>query len=124
MTQRTTRNDPTKWSDANTGIFHPADDAIGFTTAGTERVRINNGTLTLFQTTATPAATPVIRFDNASNTNVGISASSNIISLSSMNKIQVEFKNGESHFHGNIIVDGSTSLTGDLNAGNITASGI
>lgn len=116
-------NDPTKWSDANTGIFHPADDAIGFTTAGTERVRINNGTLTLFQTTATPAATPVIRFDNASNTNVGISASSNIISLSSMNKIQVEFKNGESHFHGNIIVDGSTSLTGDLNAGNITASG-
>lgn len=116
-------NDPSKWSDNNTGIFHPADDAIGFTTAGTERVRINNGTLTLFQTTTTPAATPVIRFDNASNTNVGISASSNIISLSSMNKVQVEFKNGESHFHGNIIVDGTTTLTGDINAGNINASG-
>jgi hypothetical protein len=28
--------------DSNTGMFHPADDAIGFTTGGTERFRINN----------------------------------------------------------------------------------
>lgn len=116
-------NDPAKWSDANTGMFHPADDAIGFSTAGTERIRINNSTLTLYQTTSTPASTPVLRFDNATNTNVGLSASSNIISFSSMNKVQVEFKNGESAFHGNIVVDGTSTLTGDTSASNITASG-
>jgi hypothetical protein len=28
--------------DSNTGMFHPSNDAIGFTTAGTEKVRINS----------------------------------------------------------------------------------
>ncbi|EMR6006980.1 hypothetical protein WJW27_003730 [Escherichia coli] len=116
-------NDPEKWSDTNTGIFHPADDAIGFSTSGTERIRINNSTLTLYQSTSSPASTPVLRFDNPTNTNVGISASSNIISFSSMNKEQVEFKNGESAFHGNIVVDGTSTLVGDTLASNITASG-
>ncbi|EMR6009093.1 hypothetical protein WJW27_005973, partial [Escherichia coli] len=116
-------NDPEKWSDTNTGIFHPADDAIGFSTSGTERIRITNSTLTLYQSTSSPASTPVLRFDNPTNTNVGISASSNIISFSSMNKEQVEFKNGESDFHGNIVVDGTSRLVGDTLASNITASG-
>ncbi|UTS53885.1 hypothetical protein UES1_518 [Escherichia phage UE-S1] len=116
-------NDPEKWSDTNTGIFHPADDAIGFSTAGTERVRINNSSLTLYQTTTTPALTPILHFDNPTNTNVGISASSNIISFSSMYSVQVEFKNGESDFHGNIVVDGTSRLIGDTSASNITASG-
>lgn len=116
-------NDPAKWSDPNTGIFHPQDDTIGFTTNGTERVRVTNGALVLYYSNTTPATTPTIRFDNATNTNVGISGDSNIISLSSMNKVQAEFRNGITVLHGDLTVDGATTLSGGLNVTNITASG-
>lgn len=117
-------NDPSKWTDTKTGIFHPADAAIGLTTAGVERVRVTNGSLNLYQSTTTPASAPTLRFANASNTNVGISGENNILSFSSMNKVQVEMQNGVTKLHGNLEVDGISTLTGDVTAvSNVTTNG-
>lgn len=112
-----TGNTPSAWTDGSTGIFHPGNSMIGFSTAGVERMRVTNGTLTLFQTSSNVASAPILRFDSASNTNVGISGVGNIISFSSMNKVQVEFRNGSSLFHGDVTVDGVSTLTGVVNTG-------
>lgn len=112
-----TGNVPSAWTDGNTGIFHPGTAMIGFSTAGVERVRITNNTLTLFQTSSNVVSAPILRFDSASNTNVGISGVGNIISFSAMDKTQVEFRNGSSLFHGDITVDGASTLTGVVNTG-------
>lgn len=117
-------NDPSKWTDTKTGIFHPADAAIGLTTAGVERVRVTNGSLNLYQSTTTPATAPTLRFANASNTNVGISGENNILSFSSMNKVQVEMQNGITKLHGNLEVDGISTLTGNVTAvADVTTNG-
>lgn len=103
-------NKPSQWTDSNTGIFHPANKAIGFTTSGVERLRIADATITLNASNA--GYTPSITFGGSSNTNVNISATSNIISFNSVNKTQVEMQDGITLFHGNITVDGTSLLTG------------
>lgn len=115
-------NDPSKWTDSNTGIFHPADDAIGFSTGGIERLRIDNTSLKIYQANnATPATTPSIQLLGTGNTNVGLTALNNSFMFSSVNKVQVEFRDGLSLFNGSITVSqnaaitGNTSITGTLN---------
>lgn len=105
--------DPTKWSDNNTGIFHPVDKTIGFSTNGIERLRITNSNLTIYQTnTTTPQSTPTIKLEGNGNTNVGITALNNTFTFASVGKSQVEFADSLSSFHGDVTIDGNLITKG------------
>lgn len=125
-------NDPSKWTDNNTGLFHPADDAIGHSTGGVERLRIDNTGLKIYQpSTASGTGTPAIQLLGSGNTvAMGITALNNNFLFSSVNKIQVEFRDGVSVFHGTVNIDnnitagGTASITGNTTlGGTLTVAG-
>lgn len=107
--------DPTKWSDASTGIFHPATGSIGFSASGTERLRVEPQILKIMQfATASAATAGTVQFIGASNTNnLGITGLNNTFSFSTNNVVQVEFTNAQSRFHGAITVDTNALITGN-----------
>lgn len=104
--------DPTKWTDAGTGIFRQNAGSIGFSSNATERFRIENTKTILFQTSSTVVSTnPALQFNHSSNTNnVGISGINNSISFSIKNAEQVKFEDNLSTFNGSIIVTDNTTL--------------
>lgn len=116
-------NKPAQWTDNNTGLFHPSNKSIGFSTSGIERLRIADATITLNASNA--AYVPSLTFGGTSNTNVNISASSNIISFNSLGTTQVEMLSGSTLFHGSITVDGTSTLTGNVTMSNsLTVAGV
>lgn len=114
--------DPSKWSDGTTGIYHPnTPGAIGFTSSGTEKIRILP-TQVIFYTSSTGTATnPSIIFNANSNTNMGIVAINNKTQLVSNNAINVSFEQGLTNFYGNTNVTGSTVL-GDAAVDTLTVN--
>ena len=114
--------DPSKWSDGTTGIYHPnTPGAIGFTSSGTEKIRILP-TQVIFYTSNTGTATnPNIIFNANTNTNMGIVAINNKTQLVSNNAINVSFEQGLTNFYGNTNVTGSTVL-GDAAVDTLTVN--
>ena len=114
--------DPSKWSDGTTGIYHPnTPGAIGFTSSGTEKIRILP-TQVIFYTSSTGTATnPNIIFNANTNTNMGIVAINNKTQLVSNNAVNVSFEQGLTNFYGNTNVTGSTVL-GDAAVDTLTVN--
>jgi len=114
--------DPSKWSDGTTGIYHPnTPGAIGFTSSGTEKIRILP-TQVIFYTSNTGTATnPNIIFNANTNTNMGIVAINNKTQLVSNNAVNVSFEQGLTNFYGNTNVTGSTVL-GDAAVDTLTVN--
>lgn len=108
--------DPSKWSDTSTGIFHPANNSIGFTTNGVERFRVAPQVTTFYQYNSTSASmSPTIQFVGNGNTNnLGLTALNNTFYFTTNNKVQVEFTNNLSKFHGDITIDNTLGVTGKI----------
>jgi hypothetical protein len=94
--------------DSNTGMFHPSNDAIGFTTAGTEKVRINsNGQVGVGTTTPTEVFDVVGNAKVSSNlyvSRVGV-GTSNITTTSNILL----------HVAGNARIEGNLDVSGIYN---------
>lgn len=106
--------DPSKWSDTSTGIFHPANGSIGFSSSGVEKLRIENNKVTLFQSGIVVGSNPSLQFNSSTNTNnVGISGINNTLSFSIKNTEQVKFADQLSTFNGSITVRDNTILGDD-----------
>lgn len=108
--------DPSKWSDTSTGIFHPANNSIGFTTNGVERFRVAPQVTTFYQYNSTSASmSPTIQFVGNGNTNnLGLTALNNTFYFTTNNKVQVEFTNNLSKFHGDVTIDNTLGVTGKI----------
>lgn len=111
---------PSQWTDTSTGIFRQAAGAIGFSSTGVEKVRINSIGMILLQAGNVNVATnPAFQFQGAGNTvNSGITGINNTITFSVNGKNQVEIKDASSLFHGSVTID--TNL---LVSGNATVNG-
>ncbi|SOK58493.1 hypothetical protein [Yersinia phage fHe-Yen9-04] len=109
-------NDPGKWSDTQTGIFRPIAGAIGFTSNGTERLRVEPQILKIIQyNTASPATAATVQFIGTGNTNnLGITALNNTFSFSTNNIVQVELTNALSSFHGSVKIDANEEVDGNV----------
>lgn len=104
--------DPSKWTDPDTGIFHPTDGAIGLTANGTERLRVSPTQLILYPTTGSVAA-PNILFSASGNTNLGMNVTGNTINFVSNGATNVILAQGLSTFNGNISVTGNSTVQGN-----------
>ncbi len=96
--------DPSKWTDTSTGIFHPANGSIGFTSNGIERLRVAPNQITLYTSAAASASSPDIVFSASGNTNLGILAAGNKLSLVSAGVVNAEFAQGQSKIVGSLSV--------------------
>ncbi|ELL7856628.1 hypothetical protein AAGG91_003005 [Salmonella enterica] len=107
---------PSEWTDSKTGIFRQAAGSIGFSSNGTEKVRINDIGLTILEATnVNPSNNPAFQFQGAGNTsNPGITGINDTITFSVKSKNQVEFKDSLSLFHGAVNIDGTITIGGDL----------
>lgn len=117
---------PSKWTDTKTGIYHPGNGMIGFTSTGVEKFRINSTGVILYEAAnVNPATNPAFQFQGSGNTaNPGISALSDIITLSIKSKAQVEFKDALTLMHGSLTVDKDLSVGGNSTVtGNSTVNG-
>lgn len=106
--------DPTKWSDGTTGIYHPnTAGAIGFTSSGTEKLRIVPTQVIFYPSTSGTATVPSIAFSATGNTNLGIVSLNNKIQLVSNNAVNVSFEQGLTNFNGNTNITGNSTVLGD-----------
>lgn len=107
--------DPSKWSDSTTGIYHPnVAGGIGFTSSGTEKLRIENNKVVLYQSGILVGSNPALQFNSSTNTNnVGISGINNTLSFSVKNAEQVKFADQLSTFNGSVIVTGNHTINGN-----------
>ena len=111
--------DPSKWSDNKTGIYHPnVTGGIGFTSNGTEKLRIIPSQVIFYTSSNGSATIPHIIFNGTGNTNMGIVGLNNKTQLVSNNAINVSFEQGVTNFYGNsnisgnIVVDGNSTIKG------------
>lgn len=106
--------DPSKWSDGTTGIYHPnTPGAIGFTSSGTEKLRILP-TQVIFYTSSTGTANaPHIIFSGTNNSNMGIVALNNKTQLVSNNAVNVSFEQGLTNFYGSTNITGNNTVLGN-----------
>lgn len=110
--------DPSKWSDNTTGIYHPnVAGGIGFTSSGTERLRIVPTQVIFYPNTSGTASTPSIVFSASGNTNLGILALNNKLQLVSNNTVNVSFENGLTNFYGSTNITGNSSVLGNTTLG-------
>lgn len=104
--------DPTKWTDAGTGLFRAGAGQIGFSSNALEKLRIENTRVVVYQSGTNVATNPSLQFNSSTNTNnVGISGINNTISFSVKNFEQVKFADKLSTFNGSVTVGvGSSDL--------------
>lgn len=115
-------NDPSKWSDTNTGIFHPSTlGAIAFTSTGTEKLRILPEQIIFYSVSDNSNTNPNILFTGTNNNNLGIVSLNNSILLVSDNQTNVEFDKNSTIFYGNISNTGNTTL-GDSSTDTLTVN--
>lgn len=108
--------DPTKWTDTSTGIFHPGIGQIGFSTSGTERIRITPmGLIVIEPSNINVANNGAIQFQGSGNTvaNPSVSAIQDIMSFAVKGKVQVEMKDANTVFHGDVNIDNNLNVTGN-----------
>ncbi len=106
--------DPSKWSDGTTGIYHPnTPGAIGFTSSGTEKVRILPTQVVFYTSSTGTASAPHFVFSGTNNNNMGIVALNNKTQLVSNNAVNVSFEQGLTNFYGNIVGTGNSTINGN-----------
>lgn len=118
---------PSEWTDTSTGIFHPSNGNIGFSSSGTEKIRITPiGLLVIEAANINVATNAAIQLQGAGNTvaNPGISAINDNMSFTVKGKVQVEFRDGSSLLHGSVTIDQDLGVTGNSTlTGNLTVNG-
>lgn len=117
---------PSEWTDTSTGIFRQSAGAIGFSSTGVEKVRINNIGMIIIEAANVNAATaPALQFQGTGNTggNPGITAINNIMTFSISGVNQAEFRSGSSLFHGSVTVDLNHTVTGNSTVNGNTVLG-
>ena len=106
--------DPSKWSDGTTGIYHPnTPGAIGFTSSGTEKIRIVPTQVIFYTSNTGTATTPHIIFSGTNNSNMGIVALNNKTQLVSNNAVNVSFEQGLTNFYGSTNITGNSTVLGN-----------
>lgn len=106
--------DPSKWSDGTTGIYHPnTAGAIGFTSSGTEKLRILPTQVIFYTSSTGTATTPHIIFSGTNNSNMGIVALNNKTQLVSNNAVNVSFEQGLTNFYGSTNITGNSTVLGN-----------
>ena len=102
-------------SDADTGVYRPASDSIGFTVGGNERMRVQNNKVTgiAFSATGTGTASAPTLIPDDSNATTGIySGTANQIDLAFSGSNKLSFgANGEIYAGGS---SGSTGTSGQV----------
>lgn len=112
--------DPTKWTDAGTGLFRAGSGQIGFSSNALEKFRVENTRLVIYQSGTNVATNPSLQFNSNTNTNnVGISGINNTLSFSVKNVEQVKFADKLSTFNGSVTVGVNSSDTLQVNAKSI-----
>lgn len=124
---------PSQWTDSTTGIFHPSNGNIGFSSSGVEKIRITPiGLLVIEASNINVANNAAIQLQGTGNTvaNPGISAINDTMSFTIKGKVQVEMKDGSTLFHGSVTIDqnlsvgGNSDITGNETiGGNLTVNG-
>lgn len=105
-------NDPSKWSDTTTGIFHPGTGSIGLSASGVERLRVSPTQIIAYPPNTASVSSPNILFSASGNTNLGLLTTANAIQFVSNGAVNVSLGQGTSSFNGAVSISGVLTFTG------------
>lgn len=109
---------PSQWTDPQTGIYHPSNGNIGFSSTGVEKIRITPiGLLVIQAGNINLLNNSAIQFQGAGNTvaNPGISAINDVMTFALKGKVIFELKDGVSALTGSLSISQNLSVSGNTN---------
>lgn len=106
---------PALWSDASTGLFHPAVGVVGISSSGTERFRVTPSASILYQANGiNTSSSAALQLSHSTNTSVaGLTAVNNIMYLTVAGAAQAEVSTTGLKVVGTITSAGGT-MTGNV----------